>query len=471
MTGKEFGRLTVLFRIPDHITPSGQKQRMWRCKCECGNECDVYATQLKNGKKSCGCITNEVKKRKDTANELGTSKRTKNDEQKEKIAKRITMLETNSMAKKCPNLLSEWNYNHNVSLSPFEVTTGNGQKFWWKCSLGHEWQATINSRVRGSGCPYCSNKKILKGFNDLSTKKPELVKEWDYEKNDIPPTEVSTGSTRIVWWKCLLGHEWQATIGSRVSGNGCPYCSNQKILKGFNDLSTKNPELVTEWDYERNDVLPTQVGSGSLKSVWWKCPNGHSYEMKIHSRTGKQKSGCPYCSIPAKKVLVGFNDLMTKYPDLAKEWHPTKNGTLTPDNVLCGSTKKIWWLGSCGHEYEQGIVNRVAGGNCPYCSHQKLLAGFNDFASMHPELLNEWDYGKNTYAPSAILSHSHYKAWWKCPFGHSYQAWMDNRCGISHTGCPICNKENHTSFPEQALYYYENLQKLRKNSRSSREMV
>ena len=413
LTGKEFERLTVLFRLPDHITPSGQKQRMWRCKCTCGKECDVYGTQLKNGKKSCGCIAEEEKKRKETAKAIIENREYS-----------ISDKQTDTLIK---NLLK----------SAEKTTQRKSER-----RLAEKKERLLK-------------KKISLESSSLAITNPKLLTEWNTFKNgSLTPYDVTPGSGKKVWWTCSLGHEWQATIASRVNGNGCPYCSNQRILVGFNDLATTNPELLDDWDYERNRVLPTEISFGSSKAVWWKCKNGHSYEMKIHSRTGRQKSGCPYCSTPAKRVLKGFNDLQTKYPDLAKEWHPTRNGDLTPDSILCGSAKRIWWIGKCGHEYEQSIVNRVNGGSCPYCSHQKLLIGFNDFATEHPELLGEWDYEKNTPAPDGVMSHSHYKAWWKCPFGHSYQAWMDNRCGTTHSGCPICDKENHTSFPEQALYYY-----------------
>ena len=413
LTGKEFGRLTVLFRLPDHITPSGQKQRMWRCKCTCGRECDVYGIQLKNGKKSCGCIAEEEKKRKEIAKAIiDNGEYSSSDKQIDTLIKKYLKSAENITQRKSERRLAE-----------------------------------KKERLL--------KKKIALESSSLAIKNPELLAEWNTTKNDsLTPYDVTPGSGKKVWWKCSLGHEWQATIGSRVNGNGCPYCSNQRVLIGFNDLATTNPELLDDWDYERNRVLPTEISLGSSKAVWWKCKNGHSYEMVIHNRTGRQKSGCPYCSTPAKRVLKGFNDLQTKYPDLAKEWHPTRNGGLTPDSVLCGSEKRIWWIGKCGHEYEQSIINRVKGGNCPYCSHQRLLTEFNDFATEHPELLSEWDYEKNSVEPSSIMSHSHYKAWWKCPFGHSYQAWMDNRCGTAHSGCPICDKENHTSFPEQALFFY-----------------
>ena len=213
-------------------------------------------------------------------------------------------------------------------------------------------------------------------------------------------------------------------------------------------------ELLDEWDYVKNkNLTPVDISSGAGKKVWWQCSLGHSFEAQISIRVS-QNCGCPYCCIPPKKAYKGFNDLKTKYPEIAAEWHPTKNGTLTPDAVLCGSAKKVWWLGKCGHEYTQAIVYKTKGGGCPYCSHKKLLTGYNDFATEHPELVGEWDYEKNTKKPNEVMSRSHIKVWWKCPFGHSYQAQMDSRCGSSHTGCSVCNKENHTSFAEQALYYY-----------------
>ena len=433
LTGKEFGRLKVLYRLPDHVTPSGQKQRMWHCRCECGAECDVYATRLKNGKRSCGCISDEERAEKEIARKIAREVR-----QKEKNDLKVTIEEIieKGTVDSCDNKTKE------LVIKYLQDEDRKAKKKAKKKSRAEELK-----RLRKI--------EYLKE-NSLAVKCPEIMSEWNNKKNTKTPYDVSVGSSEKVWWKCTKGHEWKAVVYSRVKGNGCPYCSNKLIWKGFNDLSTTNPDLVGEWDYDNNVISPNEVMAGSPKIVWWKCPNGHSYDMRIYLRTGGQKCGCPYCSIPAKRVLKGFNDLQTKFPEIAKEWHPTKNGDLTPDKVLCGSAKKIWWLGKCGHDYEQSIVNRVNGGNCPYCSHQKLLVGFNDFATTNPEMLAEWDYDKNNVRPSEIGVGTHKKIWWKCPFGHSYQAYPSNRCGNAHSGCPICDKENHTSFPEQALYFYIN---------------
>ena len=135
----------------------------------------------------------------------------------------------NSLLSLNPILASEWNYEKNGKLKPQDFTCGSSKKVWWKCSKGHEWQSIIANRSKGVGCPICSNKKVLSGYNDLATINPKLASEWNYEKNEkLKPQDFACGSHRKVWWKCSKGHEWLATIKSRNEGNGCPYCSGRK---------------------------------------------------------------------------------------------------------------------------------------------------------------------------------------------------------------------------------------------------
>lgn len=430
LIGKRFGRLTVLYRMPNHITPSGQTKTIWKCKCDCGKECEVYATQLRKGKESCGCVSEEEKKRKEFVKEL-----IKN-EKKQKYDYVKTLVR-----------------NGNIQSRDYDDETQKLIKEYLNKKEKDEIQKTKRKNL--ARIKSAQKKKEYLETNSLAYNYPELVKEWNAEKNgDISPYDISKSSGKKMWWKCGKGHEWKAVVSSRIKGNGCPYCSGRNLWKGFNDLATLNPELLSEWDYKKNSIQPSEIKASSAQKVWWKCALGHSFDMKICNRTGKQKCGCPYCSIPAKRVLRGFNDLQSKYPKLAEEWNYNKNGSITPDSVLCGSGKKVWWIGKCGHEFEETIVYRVNGGGCPYCSHQKFLKGFNDVATTNPELLNEWDYYKNDVLPSDISAGTRKKVWWKCPFGHSYQMAIYNRYGEKHSGCPICDKENHTSFPEQALYYY-----------------
>ena len=142
---------------------------------------------------------------------------------REYTEKEISLLATN------PELAKEWNYEKNGSLKPEHVLANSMKKVWWKCEKGHEWQASINNRNKDVGCPYCSGRKVLKGFNDLATKNPKLASEWNYEKNGcLKPEDFTVGSGKKVWWICDKGHEWQARIDGRSHGNGCPYCSGRK---------------------------------------------------------------------------------------------------------------------------------------------------------------------------------------------------------------------------------------------------
>ncbi len=202
--------------------------------------------------------------------------------------------------------------------------------------------------------------------NSFAKKHPELLKYWDYTKNKtIKPDYVTERTPKQVWWICEKGHSYKQSINSKTIGIGCPICSNKCVLKGYNDLKTVRPELASEWDIEKNgDLLPDQVTEHAGRIVWWKGKCGHEWRTSIYSRSGG--SGCPYCSVPAKKVLSGFNDLQSKYPDIAAKWDESKN-TLKANEVLPGSNKKVWWKCSKGHSYERSITKMVLGRGCPIC--------------------------------------------------------------------------------------------------------
>ena len=266
-----------------------------------------------------------------------------------------------------PQLLQEWDYEKNTIL-PTEVTTGSHKKVWWKCKLGHSWEAIVANRSNGASCPYCSGHKVWPGFNDITTTHPDLVQEWDYEKNTILPTEVSAGSVRKVWWECEYGHSWEARVDSRVNGSSCPYCSGRYPIVGETDLATTHPHLLQEWDWEKNSVQPTEITAGSSKKVWWKCAHGHSWETAASTRC--KGIGCPYCS--GRYPIVGETDLATTHPHLLQEWDWEKNHIL-PIEVSAGSGEKTWWKCAHGHSWETRVANRKKGTGCPKCAHPTSL--------------------------------------------------------------------------------------------------
>ena len=154
----------------------------------------------------------------------------------------------------------------------------------------------------------------------LNAKFPEIAKQWHPDKNDFSPNDVKPLSNKKAWWICEKGHEYYAMIAKRTSRNqGCPYCSNTRVLKGYNDMSTTHPEVLVSWDYKKNVIRPDEILAGSDKKAWWMCDKGHSYEMKINAKT--RGAGCPVCS---SQIVKEDNCLATTEPWLAAEWHPTK---------------------------------------------------------------------------------------------------------------------------------------------------
>lgn len=328
---------------------------------------------------------------------------------------------------------------------PSLVSKGSDKKRKWKCIKGHIYEASPNDRTRttssmqpsrrrtGTGCPYCSNKAVLKGFNDLTTTHPNLAREcfgWD-------PDQYVAGSGAKVEWKCQYGHKWIATINSRTGqGTGCPYCTNVKPLPGVSDLKTIYPKLAEEaygWD-------PSTIHPGTKAKKYWKCRAGHIWLTSVNLRT-LRGFGCPYCS--NQKLLVGFNDLLTTHPRLSAEasgWDPS--------GLTSGSLKKVKWRCSEGHIYISRVRDRAQRmTSCTYCAGKKVMVGFNDLGTLNPQLANQavgWD-------PSTVTIHSNEKRKWKCDLDHIWETSVSNR--TQGKGCPSCSKTGFNPNEDGYLYF------------------
>lgn len=283
---------------------------------------------------------------------------------------RKALPEQNCLAKQFPMLAVEWDSEKNAPLTPKDITPGSHKLIWWRCQNGHSYRSAVKTRVQGSGCPYCAGKNVLPEETSLATEYPSIAKEWDAAKNvPLLPTQVISGTRRKVWWRCPKGHSWRAAVYSRTTlGTGCPVCTGRQALAGENDLATLYPDIAAQWDEEKNGVLhPNNVTAGSNRRVWWKCEKGHSYRAMIAQRV-QRGDGCPYCA--NRKVLPGFNDLATAAPLVAKQWHESLNGALTPEMVTAGSPKKAWCQCSYGHAWKANIYSRagVQQCGCPVCA-------------------------------------------------------------------------------------------------------
>ena len=346
-----------------------------------------------------------------------------------------------------PHIAAEWHPEKNGILTPEEVMAGTEKKVWWLCPLGHSWQAVVYSRKNGCGCPYCAGQKILPGFNDLATIRPDLVLEWDYDRNgDVSPDTVAPATSRKFAWICSKGHRWKAGTAERSRGDGCPYCSGKRIMPGKGDLMHAFPELMEEWDWEKNGRTdPAKLAPSSGRKVWWTGKCGHSWQAPPSNRV--YGSSCPYCS--GRAVLPGFNDLAATHPQIASEWCYERNKGFTPETVLRGSNRYAWFRCRRGHEWRTRISQRtLKDSGCPYCANRLPVAGENDFRTLHPELMKEWDWDQNPgIRPEQYTEGSRKKIHWKCERGHT---WTAPIYGRTHGGrCPFCMKkeDRHKVYP------------------------
>jgi hypothetical protein len=302
---------------------------------------------------------------------------------------------------------------------PSLVAKSSSKKLSWKCSQGHQYEAAVSTRSSGRGCPICSGRKVLKGFNDLQTTHPEIAIQaegWD-------PAKVSRGSNEIKRWKCINGHTWATSTNKRTGEKtGCPVCSNHKVLAGENDLLTTHPELASQMI----DDDPSSYVAGSEKKVQWTCELGHVYKSSVANRVNG--SGCLVCV--GRQVLPGFNDLAFQFPEIAAEAYEWDPKTVTPSSHL-----SLNWKCPEGHIYKRQVANRTSRPNrCPICSGHKVQRGFNDLETTHPEIAIQaegWD-------PKTVTAGSGKKLSWRCHIGHTYFAQISNKTTRGDQ-CPICS--------------------------------
>lgn len=355
----------------------------------------------------------------------------------------------NTFSAKHPELIGEWS-DKNLPLTPDLVTYGSNKIVWWRGVCGHEWLTSVKARSAGENCPICSGARVIAGINDLLTVRPEIAAEWSEKNETLTPSMVTAGSHKKVLWLGKCGHEWSATVKSRTQGSGCPYCSHNIVLAGFNDLASQYPEIAAEWSERNYPLQPTMVTAFANRKVWWRCRKGHEWNTLISTRSGGSK--CPYCS--GISLLKGFNDFATRQPQLAAEWSE-RNLPLTPDMINEKCRENVWWkCRVCGNEWRSLPKSRIKGTKCPVCADRAVQSGYNDLATTDTHLLSEWDFVRNTdTAPDKISRNSMKSVWWKCSLGHSWKATISDRT-VEGTGCKVCEAEYQSVFPQLAIKFY-----------------
>lgn len=441
------------------------------------------------------------------------------------------------------SILEAWDYEQNENIDIEKVGYKSSKIAMWICPKGHHYPAMISKKVIGHHCIYCTNRALLKGYNDLQTMYPQIAKEWDNDKNDKKPSEVKSCENYIAYWTCQdCGYSWKTNVKNRTyNKTGCPKCMKEKSIENRRHIQVSKtgglklnyPHLLEDWDYELNKgINPLNVNLRDKRKFWWKCrEEKHSYKATITHRIYNEE--CIYCS--NRKLLVGFNDVRTKKERVMDEWDFEKNNVL-PENLkytdtknkvhwkcrFCGCdifsapayhnepgcikcravqrhykdrlektasgnslqqeqfiylkdewdfekntaeglyweqmtptyTKKVnWKCHVCGYVWKTSVYKRTKEGTgCPACRHLVVHPGYNDLATEAPELVEEWS-TRNILKPSEVIAGGLKSYFWTCRYcGNEWKASIHNR-RVEGSNCPKCRGTN-TSFAEQAIYFY-----------------
>lgn len=340
----------------------------------------------------------------------------------------------------------------------------------WHCQkCGYKWEQPLNQRIRRNKgrhrvaeCPVCAGTSV-KGIN---TGLPDyLVMEWCYEKNEKRPDGIRPDSTANYWWKCQNGHIYKKQPKERVYDheNGiisCPICDGRKVIKGTS-FASKYPETAKEWDYEKNVDLaegPEHVSADSVAPYYWKCDKGHEYRLNpatISERLEKGQEPCHFCD--NRRTLEGYNSLDITNPKIVEEW--SSGNEISPGRVQKRYTLPILWICPvCGGEYEARICDREVGDDsCPYCADNKVLPGYYDLATTHPDIIDNLCKAENIligFDPTRVGSERIITAWWKC--NDCKRKYTAKVCDVTlkirrgHNSCPYCNgrRQKTTHFME-----------------------
>jgi len=264
--------------------------------------------------------------------------------------------------------------------------------------------------------------------SNLAVDSPALAAEWHPSRNDaLTPADVSCWTRRSVWWQCPEGHNYQARIASRSNGLRCPRCQS---------LAWVNPVLAAEWHPSRNsDLSAWDVKSHSSQRVWWCCQAGHEWKASIDNRANGR--GCAQCSGHITSTGRVRGTLQEQAPEIAAEWHPTKNGALQPSGVFSHSGRMVWWRCVHGHAWEAQIKSRVTQRTkCGQCSGRAATPERN-LRTQAPASADLWHPTRNEgLTPDDVTSGSDRVVWWRCANGHEWQGKVSDR--VRAPRCPEC---------------------------------
>ena len=263
-------------------------------------------------------------------------------------------------------LQSQWDHDKNAHLSSVVIKPQSNRRVYWICTncpdgRPHMWQASVQKRTLGRGCPFCSGQKVCP-HNSLPSTAPKVATDWDTAKNPGSPHDYTANSHHQAHWLCdKCGHEWQTSISNRVAkGNGCPYCVSKRQRRRLPTVTASSSSMKQYWDSQRNaeqglDPDSITVGSNRRASfVCDKCPKSQPHTWTARVTDMLSGGGCPCCS---GHRVCKCNSLQTLRPDLAAQWYYAMNEG-TPADYTAKSHMEVWWQNGKRGRWKQSIKRR-----------------------------------------------------------------------------------------------------------------
>lgn len=379
-------------------------------------------------------------------------------------------------------IAKQWHPTKNGNLIAKKFKKSNSKdKIWWLCNEHsvcgclHEWSSTIKNRTK-HGCPFCSpNRLKVCVHTSIVGTHPKISKQWHPTKNgDLKPENFPSGSGKEVWWTCDKTfdcgcmHEYPARIDHRIGRkSACSICSHRILCCNQKSIQITHPEIANQWHPTKNGKLtPDNFREKSNKEIWWlcdkKCAYGCKHEWKTTIANRTTGCGCPFCCIP-RKQLCEHDSIKYTHPEIAEQWHPTKNGEFKPEQFSFGSHEEnTWWLCDktctygCKHEYQSSISNRCKGHACPFCVNQQSCI-HNSIVYTNPKLVKQWHPTKNgCLSPEYFTYGSGQIIWWfDSTCNHSWRSNIFNR--TIGKGCPYCKNKTERKLHDALIQQYSDL--------------
>lgn len=344
-----------------------------------------------------------------------------------------------------PEIVFQWDRVKNCSINLEDLPLLSKAQVWWRCHREpeHEWQASLRYRVPWQpDCPRCDQGRQQSAVLEALLYS-DLLAEFHPSKNgDLRMDQIGLDNSSLVWWKCDTDgeHFWQASLAARRRGrDSCPMCDGRSVVSPTS-ISSLYPYLVAEWHPRRNQTRsPNTVDADSRQAAWWQCREipEHVWQAAPYSRT-VNKLGCLFC---AQEPVTVSESLLGRFPKLAAEWHPFKNGSRSPDDIRPDSRLRVAWQCSRDpkHSWRESVQRRTESGNgCPYCADSRDITSAL-LKSRYPDLAGEWHPFKNATAiPWSVRIDCEDPAWWRCRNqpSHVWEAAIVDR--IKTPICPFC---------------------------------